>query len=99
MDLSIEMTSQTTYLEDALSDYTHVERLDKDNKWHCGRCQGKVKADKQLTIRAVRWFLSILFFFFETYPSPPVKCAFESYPVQLDRYNSFSFFFFSFFLS
>ena len=48
MDLSIEMTSQTKYLEDALSDYTHVERLDKDNKWHCDRCQGKVKADKQL---------------------------------------------------
>jgi hypothetical protein len=32
MDLSIEMTSRTKYLEEALSEYTHVERLDKDNK-------------------------------------------------------------------
>ena len=29
MDLSIEMTTKTKYLEEALSDYTHVERLDK----------------------------------------------------------------------
>jgi ubiquitin carboxyl-terminal hydrolase 36/42 len=52
MDLSIEMTSRTKYLEQALSEFTAVEHLDKDNKWHCEKCQVLVEAEKQMTIRS-----------------------------------------------
>jgi ubiquitin C-terminal hydrolase len=56
MDLSIEVSSskkrKTKSIEDALHQYTKVETLDEDNKWFCEKCQRKVKAKKQITIRS-----------------------------------------------
>ena len=52
MDLSVEISKRTKHIETALSKYTSIETLDRDNKWFCEKCHKKVKAKKQMTIRS-----------------------------------------------
>ena len=52
MDLSVEISKRTKHIETALSEYTSIETLDRDNKWFCEKCHKKVKAKKQMTIRS-----------------------------------------------
>ncbi|XP_062154833.1 ubiquitin carboxyl-terminal hydrolase 17 [Alnus glutinosa] len=50
MDLTVEIDGNIGTLEEALTQFTATETLDRDNKYYCGRCKTYEKAKKKLTI-------------------------------------------------
>ncbi|CAJ1971680.1 unnamed protein product [Sphenostylis stenocarpa] len=50
MDLTVEIDGEIATLEDALRQFTIVETLDGENKYHCVRCKSYEKAKKKMTI-------------------------------------------------
>ncbi len=50
LDLSLEISDATDSLHEMLESFTAPERLDKGNKYRCGRCKQNVRAEKRLTI-------------------------------------------------
>jgi ubiquitin carboxyl-terminal hydrolase 36/42 len=53
-DLSLELQSGVSSVEDALTAFTHPERLDEANKYKCGSCQQLTAAEKRITVAKVR---------------------------------------------
>ncbi|XP_022951440.1 ubiquitin carboxyl-terminal hydrolase 16-like isoform X1 [Cucurbita moschata] len=50
LDLTVEISGDIETIEEALQQYTSIEILDGDNRYHCGRCKSYVKANKRLSI-------------------------------------------------
>uniref|UniRef100_A0A2N9ENU9 USP domain-containing protein n=1 Tax=Fagus sylvatica TaxID=28930 RepID=A0A2N9ENU9_FAGSY len=60
MDLTVEIDGDIGTLEEALTQFTATETLDRDNKYYCGRCKSYEKARKKLTILEVPNILTIV---------------------------------------
>lgn len=60
MDLTVEIDGDIGTLEDALGQFTAPEILEKDNKYHCGRCKSYEKARKKLTVLEAPNILTIV---------------------------------------
>ena len=57
MDLSLDLGRGVRSVDQALKNFTAVEMMEGDNKWKCGCCNRKVRAEKGVTV-----FKVILFF-------------------------------------
>ncbi|XP_059456635.1 ubiquitin carboxyl-terminal hydrolase 17 isoform X2 [Corylus avellana] len=60
MDLTVEIDGNIGTLEEALTQFTATETLDRDNKYYCGRCKTYEKAKKKLTILEAPNILTIV---------------------------------------
>ncbi|GAU43480.1 hypothetical protein TSUD_244020 [Trifolium subterraneum] len=50
MDLTVEIEGEIASLEDALKQFTSIETLDGENKYHCVRCKSYEKAKKKMAV-------------------------------------------------
>ncbi|KAK4584163.1 hypothetical protein RGQ29_022057 [Quercus rubra] len=60
MDLTVEIDGDIGTLEEALTQFTATEILDRENKYYCGRCKSYEKARKKLTILEAPNILTIV---------------------------------------
>ncbi|KAM6563938.1 hypothetical protein CsatB_023936 [Cannabis sativa] len=60
MDLTVEIDGEIGNLEEALSQFTATETLDRDNKYFCSRCKSYEKARKKLTVLEAPNILTIV---------------------------------------
>ncbi|KAM4128695.1 hypothetical protein ACJW30_02G186500 [Castanea mollissima] len=60
MDLTVEIDGDIGTLEEALTQFTATEILDRENKYYCSRCKSYEKARKKLTILEAPNILTIV---------------------------------------